>query len=99
MVEVPPLNPEALLADSARPMDGDIVVREQQRGPRLVYLLRSQPGPDQIVVSSRATALAQARSIALRVRVRAWLTVDGHAPLPLGHDGRHALQRAAGFAR
>ncbi|MNC86995.1 hypothetical protein D3C83_26890 [compost metagenome] len=99
MVEVPPLSPEAMLSDSARPMDGDIVVREQQRGQRRVYLLRSQPGPDQIVVSSRATAFAQARSIALRVRVRAWLTVDGHAPLPLGDDARHAVQRAAGGAR
>ncbi len=99
MVEVPPLSPAAMLADSARPMDGDIVVREQRRGQRLVYLLRSQPGPDQVVVSSRATALAQARSIALRVHVRAWLTVDGHAPQPHGHDGRQALERAAGFAR
>jgi hypothetical protein len=72
-----------MMTDGSRPADGDIVVREQHRGQLVVYLLRSQPGPDQVIVRCRETALEQAASIANRQHVRAWLTIDGEAPTPL----------------
>ena len=83
MVDGHPASLSTAVAEHSRPTDGDIVVREQRRGQSLAYLLRAQPGPDQIIVWSRDTALAQAQSIANRRRVRAWLTVDGQAHVPL----------------
>ena len=94
MIEMHAAGDSTPIIDGSRPSDGDIVVREQRRGQMLVYLLRSQPGPDQIIVLSRDTALAQARSIATRVHVRAWLTIDGHAHLPLDHDFGVPIRRA-----
>ena len=72
-----------MMSDPSRPADGDIVVHEQRRGHLVVYFLRAQPGPDQVMVRCRETALEQAASIATRRRVRAWLTMDGQVPLPL----------------
>ena len=80
-----------MMSDPSRPADGDIVVREQRRGQAVLYFLRSQPGPDQVMVPCRETALAQAAMIARRRHVRAWLTADGQVPLPFEFQGRAHL--------
>ena len=58
------------------PEDGDIVVREEQRGASLVYILHTAPGPDQVLLRSGEEAVAQALTLANRHQVRAWLTTD-----------------------
>jgi hypothetical protein len=80
-----------MMSDPSRPADGDIVVREQRRGHFVVYFLRAQPGPDQVVVRCRETALEQAASIATRRHVRAWLTTEGQVPVPLDRQVQAAL--------
>ena len=81
-----------MMSDPSRPADGDIVVREQRRGRGMVYFLRAQPGPDQIEVGCRETALKDAATIADRRHVRAWLSEDGRAPMPL--EPRRWTQRS-----
>lgn len=83
MIDVHPVDAPTGVVERARPVDGDIVVHEQRRGHLLVYLLRARPGPYQIMVPSRDTALAQTQVIANRLGVRAWLTTDGQAHVPL----------------
>jgi hypothetical protein len=60
------------------PEDGDIVVREEQREGTPVYVLRSAPGADQILVQPCEAAIARALGCARRQHVRAWLTTGGH---------------------
>jgi hypothetical protein len=66
--------------DMARttPEDGDIVVREKQRGGTLVYVLHIAPRADQCVLHGRGEAIAQARASARRQHTRAWLTDEGY---------------------
>jgi hypothetical protein len=58
------------------PADGDIVVRQETRDARLVYVLRIAPGPDQYVLGSCEEAVAHALILAKRDGVRAWFTRD-----------------------
>ena len=55
-----------------------MVVREEQREGRRVYVLHTAPGPDQYVLRSREEAVAQALTFAKREQVRAWLTDEGY---------------------
>jgi hypothetical protein len=59
------------------PQDGDIVIRQQNRERRVVYVLHTAPGPDQYVLRSCEEAVAQAVRVAKRQNVRAWLTDEG----------------------
>jgi hypothetical protein len=56
------------------PEDGDIVVREEQRESKVVYVLHTAPGADQYVLRSREDAIRQAVTFAKRQSVRVWLT-------------------------
>jgi len=58
------------------PEDGDIVIRDEQRNGRRVFLLHTPPGPDQFVVRTQEAALAQAVAFAKRQHVRVWIA-DG----------------------
>jgi hypothetical protein len=60
------------------PKDGDVVVHQENREGTLVYLLRTVPGTDQFLLSTREEAVAQAVTFAKRQGVRAWLS---------GHNG------------
>ena len=60
------------------PEDGDIVVREEKREGTPVYVLRTAPGADQILVHPCDEAMARALACARRQHVRAWLTTGGH---------------------
>jgi hypothetical protein len=60
------------------PEDGDIVVREEQRDSKVVYILHTAPGADQYVLRSREDAIKQAVTCAKRQSVRAWLTDEGY---------------------
>ena len=42
------------------PEDGDVVLREEERKGKSVYVLHTAPGPDQYVLRSREAAVAQA---------------------------------------
>ena len=69
------------------PEDGDIVVREEQRESKVVYVLHTAPGADQYVLHSREDAIRQAVTLAKRQSVRAWLT-DGDYDFTLLEDFR-----------
>ena len=60
------------------PEDGDIVIREEARGRRVVYVLHTAPGADQYLLRSREEAIAQAVIWAKRQQVRVWLTDEGY---------------------
>jgi hypothetical protein len=69
------------------PEDGDIVVREEHREGKGVYVLHTAPGTDQCVLRSRKDAVAQALTFAKRQEVRAWVT-DGDYDFVLLEDFR-----------
>jgi hypothetical protein len=59
------------------PEEGDIVVvRQTQCDGTVVYLLHTAPGPDEYMLATAEEAAAQARTLANRDGVRAWLTTD-----------------------
>jgi len=58
------------------PEDGDIVVREEMREDKRVYVLHAAPGPDQYLLRTCDEAVAQALTTAKRRHVRAWFTTD-----------------------
>jgi hypothetical protein len=60
------------------PDDGDIVVREEKREGRLVYVLHTAPSADQSLLRTRDEAVAHALTFAKRQHVRAWLTDEGY---------------------
>lgn len=60
------------------PQDGDIVVREEQRGESQVYVLHTAPRADQYEFHRREEGIAQAVALARRDDVRAWLTDEGY---------------------
>lgn len=60
------------------PEDGDVVVREEEREGKRVYVLHTAPGADQYMLRSREEAVTQAVTFAKRQRVRAWLTDEGY---------------------
>jgi hypothetical protein len=72
------------------PEDGDIVVREEQREGKVVYVLHTAPGADQYVLGSREDAVRQAAAFAKRQSVRAWLT-EGDYDFVLLEDFRVRL--------
>ena len=57
----------------AFPEDGDIVVRQQTRAGREVYVLHRAAGVDQYLLRTREEAVRQAVTFAKRQGVRAWL--------------------------
>jgi len=69
------------------PEDGDVVVREEMRDGRRVYVLHTAPGPGQILLRTRDAALAQARKFARHQGVRVWLA-DGDVEFALVDDFR-----------
>ena len=60
------------------PEDGDIVVREEIRGAKPVYVLHIAPGADQYEFGRRDSAIARGVSLAERHQVRVWLTDEGY---------------------
>ena len=69
------------------PEDGDIVISEEHREGKAVYVLHTAPGADQYVLRSREDAMRQAVTFAKRQQVRAWLT-DGDYDFTLLEDFR-----------
>jgi len=55
------------------PDDGDIVVRQETREGKDVYILHTARGADQYLLRTREEAVAQAVTFAKRQGVRAWL--------------------------
>jgi hypothetical protein len=55
------------------PEDGDVLIREAQGEEHRVYILRTCPGPDQLLARSREEAVAKAIGFAKREQVRVWL--------------------------
>jgi hypothetical protein len=66
------------MAPRSTPEDGDIVVREEIREGKRVYVLHTAPGADQYMLGSREAAVAHAVTFAKREGVRAWLTDEGY---------------------
>jgi hypothetical protein len=60
--------------ERSTPEDGDVVVQQDTRDGRCIFVLHIAPGPDQLLLHSRDTALAAARGFATRQQVRVWLT-------------------------
>ena len=54
--------------------DGDIVVRQEKREGRFIYILHTATGEDQYLLRSREEAIAQAVAFAKRQCVRARMT-------------------------
>jgi hypothetical protein len=77
------------------PEDGDVVIREAQGEERCVYILRTYPGPDQLLARSREEAVAKAVGFAKREHVRVWL--DNEADCTLLEDFR--IPGASGATR
>lgn len=65
------------MPSQSTPDDGDIVIRQETRDGRRVFVLHTAPGPDQVVLRIRDAAIAQAVTVAKRERVRVWLTSGG----------------------
>jgi LPS sulfotransferase NodH len=66
------------MAARSTPEDGDVVIREEVRDRRVVYVLHTAPGADQYLLRSREDAVAQAVIWAKRQQVRVWLTDEGY---------------------
>jgi hypothetical protein len=62
----------------AAPEDGDIVVRQETRDGRDVYVLHTTAGVDQYLLRTREEAVRQAVTFAKRQGVRAWLAGETH---------------------
>ena len=69
------------LTNLVNPEDGDVVVRQETQGKRLIYLLRIDPGGDQLCFGTRDEAVAQAVAFAKRQHARAWFTNHDHVVL------------------
>ena len=62
------------MSTRSTPEDGDVVVRQEKREGKRVYVLHTAPGADQYLLRSREEAVAKALMFAERQHVRAWLT-------------------------
>jgi hypothetical protein len=82
-----PLNLHAIMTARSTPQDGDIVISEERREGKAVYVLHTAPGADQCAFRSREDAMKQAVTFARRQQVRAWLT-DGDHDFTLLEDFR-----------
>ena len=69
------------------PEDGDIVIGQEKREGRFIYVLHTAPGADQVLLDSREHAVVQAVTFAKRQGVRVWLT-DGDHDFTLVEDFR-----------
>ena len=69
------------------PEDGDIVVLQDTRDVKPVFVLLTAFGPDQFTYQTGDAALAKALIVAERQRVRVWLT-DGDDDFTLVEDFR-----------
>jgi hypothetical protein len=67
----------------AVPEDGDIVVRQQTREGRRVYVLHRAAGVDQYLLRTREEAVRQAVTFAKRQGLRAWLAGETDEFVPL----------------
>ncbi len=54
--------------------DGDIVVRQEKREGRFIYILHTATSEDQYLLRSREEAIAQAVAFAKWQCVRTWMT-------------------------
>ena len=72
------------------PECGDIVIREELRHIGVAFVLRAEGAADQLIIQSRDVAITQARSVAMRQGVRAWI-VDGDKVFMLVGDFRTGL--------
>jgi hypothetical protein len=70
----------------AAPEDGDIVVRQETREGRDVYVLHTAAGVDQYLLRTREEAVRQAVTFAKRQGVRAWLAGETREFVPLDDD-------------
>ena len=73
-----PPGTEAGITCRSSPEDGDIVVREEHRDGRVVFVFHTAPGADQYLVQSREQAIREAETFAARAGVRAWLMDEGY---------------------
>ena len=64
--------------------DGDVVVRQEKREGKRVYVLHAASAPDQFLLRTFDEAVAQALAFAKRQHVRAWFTNDEDDFVPLG---------------
>jgi hypothetical protein len=71
------------MSTHAAPGDGDIVVRQETREGREVYVLHVAAGVDQYLLRTREEAVRQAVTFAKRQGVRAWLAGETHELVPL----------------
>ena len=62
----------------AAPDDGDIVIRQETREGREVYVLHNAAGVGQYLLRTREEAVRQAVTFATRQGVRAWLARATH---------------------
>ena len=60
------------------PSDGDVVIREEARETACVYVLRTLPGPYQLVLPSYELAARHALQFAKRQNVNVWIE-DGES--------------------
>ncbi|MBZ5560445.1 MAG: hypothetical protein LAO77_24585 [Acidobacteriia bacterium] len=65
----------------ARTVAGDIVVRQETRKQTCIYILRIDPGEDQLCFWTRDEAVAQAVAFAKRQHARAWFADRDHLVL------------------
>ena len=77
-IECEPLPTRPSMCASTAPDDGDIVVRQETREGRDVYVLHTATGVDQYLLRTREEAVRQAVTFAKRQGVRAWLAGKTH---------------------
>jgi hypothetical protein len=75
------------------PENGDVIVREEHCEGKRTYVLRTAPGPDQIIIRTSEEATAQAVAFANLQHVRAWL-IGGDGALLLLEDSRRRVPEA-----
>jgi hypothetical protein len=78
----------------AIPGDGDIVIRQDRREGRVVFILQIAPGPDQFLLHTREEAVARAVTFARRQGLRAWLSNGGDDCMLLSDFRVVALSRS-----
>src|SRR5271167_2594766 len=76
-----------VMVTRSTPQDGDIVIREDTRRGKPIYVLYTAPGADQYALRSREEAVAQALTFAKREQVRVWQT-EGDYDFKLIEDFR-----------
>jgi len=83
-----PWRPGDVSPPRTTPEGGDIVVRQEERGGTVAYVLHTAPGADQYEFRTHEEAVTQALAFAKRQDVRAWLTTDESYDFVLLEDFR-----------